>query len=237
MKNGVYWKTKKRKVGMYLYGSTITATRYPKFIHKGKEYVLPRPYETSKPTQNCDTVFPKNHILKNLIVEIEKIVIHYLQFHCKDSKMAKMCLFHIARSHKKIPNNLRLCNTFFTHCTIVGTFEEIDGEIPPHLDEKDHISVVFHCGHVKNGGETVYYDGVSKKNIGNPVYSVPFEHGRVQIGFYQNVIHSVNKWRGTRCLINFNLKVKVLEHFEKFGMQYYEKFMEVGYPSGTFVSF
>ena len=78
--------------------------------------------------------------------------------------MAKMCLFHIARSLKKIPNNLRLCNTFFTHCTVVGTFEEIDGEIPPHFDEKDHISVVFHCGHVKNGGETVYYDGVSKKN-------------------------------------------------------------------------
>ena len=237
MKNGVYWKTKKRKVGMYLYGSTITATRYPKFIHEGKEYVLPRPYKSSKSPHTSTGILPKNHVLKWLVKEIERIVIHFLQYHCEDRKLAKLSLYHVARSKKKIPSNLRLFKNVFTHCTVVGTFQEVDGEIPPHFDEKDLISVVFHCGHVINGGSTLYYNGISKNNIGETVYSVPFQHGRIKIGFFQNVIHSVEKWKGTRCLINFNLKAKVLHHFEKYGMQYYSKFMESGYPSGTFVSF
>ena len=235
MKYGVYWKTKKRKVGMYLYGSTITATRYPKFIHDGKEYVLPRPYQNCKPSSSSS--LRNDHILQKLTKEIERIVIHFLQVHSLDGKLSKLSLFHVSRSRKKIPNNLRIFGTFFTHCTVIGTFEEIDGEIPPHFDEKDLISVVFHCGHVHNGGSTLYYNGISKNNIGEIVYSIPFQHGRIQIGFFQNVIHSVQKWKGTRCLINFNLKAKVLQHFEKYGMQYYSKFMKSGYPSGTFVSF
>jgi len=146
-------------------------------------------------------------------------------------------LFNIARSRKHIPESLRLVGTFFTHCTVIGTFEDIDASIPAHFDEKDLISVVFHAGSVNSGGETIYYDSNKKKVVGNRVYSVPFQHGRIQIGFYQNIMHSVSPWSGTRCLINFNLKAKVLHHFELHGMRYYEKFMKSGYPGGAFVSF
>ena len=120
---------------------------------------------------------------------------------------------------------------------MIGTFEQVNGTIPPHFDEKDLISVVFHAGHVKHGGATIYYDGTKKKSIGNRIFSMPYQHGRIQIGFFQNVIHSVESWVGTRCLINFNLKAKVLEYFKKFDTQYYDKFMKKGFPCGTFVSF
>ena len=107
MKNGMYWKTNKRKVGMYLYGSTITATQYPKFVHDGKEYILPRPYKNWKPDQAGNTMLSKNDILKYLLRDIEKIVIYFLQ-HCDDTKKSKLALFHIARSRKHIPESHRL---------------------------------------------------------------------------------------------------------------------------------
>ena len=81
------------------------------------------------------------------------------------------------------------------------------------------------------------YDGCEKNNIGREVYSMPFQHGRIQIGFFQHVIHSVKPWVGTRCLINFNLKAKLLEYFEKHDMKYYDNFIKMGCPGGTFVSF
>ena len=46
---GVYFKTPKRKVAMYCYGSSITASQFPKFIKNNKHCMLPRSYETSKP--------------------------------------------------------------------------------------------------------------------------------------------------------------------------------------------
>ena len=78
---------------------------------------------------------------------------------------------------------------------------------------------------------------MQKNDIGNELYSMQFQHGRIQVGFYQNVIHSVKPWVGTRCLIYFNLKEKVLEHFVKHDMKYYDNFMKMEYSNGTFVSF
>ena len=79
-------------------------------------------------------------------------------------------MFQIARSRKHIPESLRLVGTFFTHCTVIGTFEYIDASITAHFDEKDLISAVFHAGSVNSGGKTVYYDSNKKKIIGNRVY-------------------------------------------------------------------
>ena len=174
MNQGIYWKTKKRKVGMYLFGSTITATRYPKYIHKGKEYCLPRPYRNSKPENEGETIFSQNKFLVDMIVDIEKIVVHFLQYHCRIEKLAKLTLFHISRCKTIVPSNLRLAGTFFTHCTVIGTFESIDAEIPPHFDENDLISVVFHADRVREGGDTLYFDGVKKQKVGQKFYSIPF---------------------------------------------------------------
>ena len=174
MKHGIYWKTNKRKVGMYLYGSTITATQYPKFIHEGKEYVLPRPYGNCKPDNAANNMLGNNEFLSKMINDIEKIVIHFLQYHCKNVKLSRKTLLDIQASKDLIPDSLRLSGTFFTHSTVIGTFNEVDAQIPPHFDENDVISVIFHAGKVKEGGETLYYNGSQKKEIGEELFAVPF---------------------------------------------------------------
>ena len=237
MKHGVYWKTKKRQVGMYLYGSTITATQYPKFIHKGKEYVLPRPYGNCKPNNSGQNLFSNNPSIYVMINDIEKIVINFLQYHCKNLKLARQTLLDIQASKDIIPKSLRLADNCFTHSTVISTFDEVNAQIPPHFDENDVISVIFHAGRVKEGGETLYYNGFEKREIGDEVFAVPFRHGRIQIGFYQNVLHSVRKWRGTRCIINFNLKKRVIQHFREHGSKYYDSYLNMGCPNGTFVAF
>ena len=83
MKNGLYLKTKKRKVGKYLYGTTIVATRYTNFFREGKEYVLPRPYQHYKPGQDGNIILTNNHVLKYILKGIEFIVIFFLQSYCK----------------------------------------------------------------------------------------------------------------------------------------------------------
>ena len=64
----------------------------------------------------------------------------------------------------------------------------MNAHIPPYFDENDVISVIFHAGKVKEGGEILYYNG-SEKNIGEEVFAVPFRYGRIQISFYQNLLH------------------------------------------------
>ena len=78
---------------------------------------------------------------------------------------------------------------------------------------------------------------MKKKHIGEEKFAIPFRHGRIQIGFYQNVLHAAKSWRGNRCIINFNLKKKVLEHFETHGSKYYDSYLSMGCPNGTFVAF
>ena len=148
---------------MYLYGSTITATQYPKFVHDGKEYVLPRPYGNCKPDHVCNNMLGNNEYLSKMIVDIESIVIHFLQYHCKNLKLARETLLDIQASKDLVPESLRMSGTFFTHSTVIGTFNELNAHIPPHFDENDVISVIFHAGKVKEGGETLYYNGSEKK--------------------------------------------------------------------------
>ena len=148
---------------MYLYVSTITATQYPKFVHEGKEYVLPRRYGNCKPNHPGNNMLGNNPCLSKMIQDIEDIVIHFLQYHCKSVKLTRTTLLDIQASKNLIPESLRLSGTFFTHSTVIGTFNEVDAEIPPHFDENDIISVIFHVGNVKEGGETLYYNGSQKK--------------------------------------------------------------------------
>ena len=63
--------------------------------------------------------------------------------------------------------------------TIVGIMNQSGGNIPVHLDNPDVISDLFHIINVTLGGATNYYDGLTIKNPGNYVHSVPFQHGRL----------------------------------------------------------
>jgi len=63
------------------------------------------------------------------------------------------------------------------------------------------------------------------------VYSVPFEHGRLQIGYFNNIVHEASSWNGLRGGINFNLKNNVLNFFEdRKNRLHYEKFERDGFP-------
>ena len=69
------------------------------------------------------------------------------------------------------------------------------------------------------------------------IYTIPFKHGRIQIGFFDEIIHGSDKWeKGNRGVIDFSLKKKMLNNFQDYGMYYYSQYIANGYPSGHFIA-
>jgi len=69
------------------------------------------------------------------------------------------------------------------------------------------------------------------------MYSTKFRHGRLQIGFFDNILHSGDKWEGYRGGINFNLKKNVLKFFQDPNLaQYYYKYENDGFPTNNYVA-
>jgi len=233
---GEYNKTKKRTVPMYCFGSTIMCTRFPKFSIDGVQKILPRPYFTSKPTQKGYKLIRSNW-MQDFFEEVENHVLHYLHKICDDQKLAKVTLFQLALTRKIIPECLRLGNSFFTHMSVFGTINKKDGVMPLHFDERDIISCIFHLGKVTMGGGTQYFDGDKPEDPGEKVYSVPFRHGTLQIGFFNKVLHGIEDWEGQRCGIQMNIKKDVLQHFVTYGTVHYDKFRLTGYPQGPIIYF
>lgn len=229
---GVYFKTNKRHLAMYCYGSTITATQYPKFIKDGKHCILPRPYEKSKPGK-------PGHILlhtrwfSDLCEAMEDIVLSFLAVSHPNINEAKLLLEKIKLAKTYIPKELRISNTFFTHMTFMGNMNNGD-EIPLHFDEKDTITALFHFGSVSSGGCTEYFNGISVKEAGSLKQSIPFENGRVQVGCFNKVLHKATKFSGSRFCLNFNLKQSVLDHFLKEESYFFDQYKLHGFPQGTF---
>ena len=120
---------------------------------------------------------------------------------------------------------------------VVGNFQG-HGEIPLHKDNDDYINAIVSIGGTNvEGGNTVYYTGTDMKNLGTKMYSIPFQHGRIQIGYFDEIIHGADKWsHGNRGVINFSMKKKLVSHFKIFGMKYYSQFIKHGYPSGEFIA-
>ena len=118
--------------------------------------------------------------------------------------------------------------------TLIGNLD-IDGggSIKEHVDSEDIITALFHIGEPKNGGNTLYYNGIKKENKGNLVQSIEFQHGRLQIGFFNEIVHGGDSWEGRRGGINLNLKKNVLSFFEKEECQkYYNRYANDGWPTG-----
>ena len=63
--------------------------------------------------------------------------------------------------------------------------------------------------------------------MGKKCSSLPFKHGRVQIGQYDSIIHGIEKWIGNRVTFCFNVKRKVMEHFYQFDNNYYQQYLDV----------
>ena len=79
--------------------------------------------------------------------------------------------------------------------------------IPIHIDSDDYVNAILTLGDIsEKDGNTVYYNGTHKKNVGNECLSVPFLHGRLQIGFFDKIFHGVKSWKGDRVTIGFRYK-------------------------------
>ena len=97
---------------------------------------------------------------------------------------------------------------------IVGSCNETIGDIPLHIDTKDHITALLSIvSPTVKGGSTLYYQSHSDDNFILKKEN-PFCCGNVQIGSYDKVFHGSQSWfGGIRGVINFSLKKKILRHF------------------------
>ena len=177
----------------------------------GKGYHnLPRPYADFKPG------LPSRKMLdlqwfKEFVAAIENRVIFFLRELYPYTKKAKMTLFLLTLAKQVIPEECRISGSFFNHMTLLGNLS--GSSISPHKDEEDVITALFHVGKPKSGGETLYYAGKNKKQPGKVVHTISFQHGRLQIGFFDDTVHAAAPWEGVRGGINFNLKKNVLNFF------------------------
>ena len=70
------------------------------------------------------------------------------------------------------------------------------------LIKKDFITVLFHLEFPTKGGETKYYSGLTSKNFVELEQQIQFEHGHMNIGRFDKIVHSAESWEGNRGCIN-----------------------------------
>ena len=233
---GIYGKTKKRKKTVRQYGSTIGPARYPKFWNseKKKESMLPRPVVKCRPGKIGNVILSINGWFVELIKDIETLTLQHLHDECSENSLN--IIKHIEMSKSILPSCLRICNTFFTSMFIIGDLREMEGDVPPHLDKHDHINSVlyFGLGNV-SGGHSIHFNGI-KIDSKHIAFKRSFQHGQLQIGNFDKVIHGASEWKGRRQVIHLSLNKKVLGHFQKYGSRYYRQYVEAGYPEGYFLA-
>ena len=236
-KGGTRMTTKKRKVPMYLFGSTIMGTRFPIYFEDGGFHPLPRPYGPFKPGNLGYTLSRKFWFMK-FVEDIEGVTIYFLIYLYPNKKIANDILMKIQIAKTIIPHTCRISDSFFTHMTVLGNLGKKDcREIPVHTDKKDIITALVHFGSVTDGGFTMYYDGDDEENYGRLSNCISFKHGRIQIGVYNKVPHAASDWEGNRVTMNFNLKMDVLNHFLIHGNKYYHSYELSNFPDGQFCTY
>ena len=77
-----------------------------------------------------------------------------------------------------------------------------------HVDEGDIINAVFHLGILRSGGLTSYFEMDEKTGMIKGKQTIPFQHGRVQIGFYSIIYHCAKSFDGICFTLNFNVMKK-----------------------------
>ena len=93
---------------------------------------------------------------------------------------------------------------------------------------------MFNLGFPIKDGETNYYSGLTSKNYAELQKQIQCEHGCINVGRFDKIVHSAEPLEGNCGCINFNLKKKVLEHFLKYGTKYYAQSKNNNFPSGPF---
>ena len=168
-------------------------------------HMLPRPVISCRPGNYGYLLIHSDNWLKELTRTVEKLTVDFLKL--DSSKRSTDVLLLTEKCKDIVPNCLRICDSFFTMMIVVGDFSG-SGEIPLHKDNDDHINAIVSFGenHIE-GGMTVYYSGINTKNVGKKKNSVRFKHGRVQIGYFDDIVHGAEKWdNGNQCVINCCMK-------------------------------
>ena len=225
-------KKRSKATLMYGIGSTITATKWPRFLYEGTCHILPRPYKPCKPYGE-GWFLMKSQWFIDLVNKMEKYVMFYLET-VEETYQTKKIISELKEVKSIVPKCLRLSNTCFTQLSITTSDGEEDMEI--HIDEGDIINAVFHLGIVKSGGSTLYFTTNRKEQKMLMRHDIPFEHGRVQIGLFNKIYHCAQSFQGIRFALNFNVKKKILEHFQKHGNRFYDQLIDNNYKGELLIA-
>ena len=222
---------------MYQFGGTIGWSQTPFYMRENcnLNHMLPRPVVSCRPGNFGHLLLNEDNWLRYLSQIVECHTLYLLK---DDNKsMSREILEKTKVCKKIIPKCLRICGTFFTSMIVVGDFSGT-GYIPLHTDKDDYINAIVSIGNSEvSGGSTVYYSGKNNKQFAHKQYTIPFKHGQIQIGYFDDVLHGADTWEnGCRGVINFSMKKKIFKHFQQYGMKYYSQFVNKGYPSGLFIA-
>ena len=191
-KLGYKIQTKKWYVPMSCFGSTFGTTNYPNMFINNKFQNIPRPYSTYRPNTE-GYLFIHKKWFSQFIQHIEAKVIQYLMLHIIGKDTKTNTLNDIIFSKTYIPKDCRICNSFFTHMIVVGDIAQYGSHVNPHFDSGDTIAALFHVvDNTAKGRSINFNDGLDRKNKEEIYTSIPYEHGRITIGFSNNVIHGTS---------------------------------------------
>lgn len=190
----------------------------------------------SRPLKSCfpgnkGHSFMKQQWFQDFMTDIYNVYVQdYLQrLDLLDPKKAKYLREVFSFMMKHVPAEFRIGNTPFTQLSLVGgwLFQHLGINI--HRDKPDILSVLFHCGIVESGGDTVYYSGSFCDDC-HPSTVVTFKHGQIHIGDYRTILHGCTPWKGVRYTFNINLKQYVYDFFRNGYFPLYKSWVKAGRP-------
>ena len=206
---------KKRGMIMHQYGSTMGFSKTPRIITSLcplRTIMCPRPVVPSRIGHIGYNVLNKRWI-KNLVKDVENCLFIYLKKLIKKEFKYNKLFLDLKEIKEIVPDELRICGSVFHQMIVIGD-SKFSGQCKVHFDNKDIIACILTIGNPLSGGSTNYFDGIAPSNKGNLICKIPFQHGRLQICLYGEILHSVSNWFGRRITINFNVKDEIYQFFK-----------------------
>ena len=221
----------KRKIEMYCAGTTMGVSNYPVYEMSGVHYQLPRPYSNNKVGKDGNKLLDTSWI-QCLIRDIEKLSLHFIKS-LPQGKQKSNTITYINKAYSTVPQELRLCGTFFTHMSVVGCMDPESStynESNAHVDEGDVFTAILNLCFPTVGGNTIFYDSYPTKKLGldktNPkiIHQFQFKHGHVHMGSFHSLVHAVQKCKGPRGSVILNLKSDVVDFFQTDNAHFYYQY-------------
>lgn len=224
--------------GMYLYGSTTGWSRYPLFIVNNKRKMLPRPVVNSRCGSKGFELM-KCYWFTELTKYVEDFTLQFVEEMCTKTNHSFLKIKEdLLLSKQLIPDDLRICGTFFTAVSVILPKQGKITHTHIHIDRNDVISCLLYLGKDVIGGDLMFFDGLyqhrNNKSIGEFVHWKQFQHGRLISGEFRKIYHGSSNWYGERTVIVFYTSRKVLKHFKQYGNYYYKRYQFSKHPNKFF---